>query len=138
MSSRHTKASGLLTRSLGITDNLDLVVGIHQEGHIIIREEPTDRKLRRGEKLQELKIDVRQAWEGRDDIAPSRKEDVVREVLEALFHVLPTAPSENTDSYKLKCWMWDRLKLLLTDDQVYTKTLSKIQIKINNENKDDI
>ena len=132
--SRHTPAKGLLTRSLGVEDDTDLVVGIDQDGTVMIRQEPTDRRLKRGEALPELRIDVRQAWEGRDAKGPVESEDTVRGILTALFHSLPVAADDEADVKnltKLKGWMWQRLRLLLTDDQEYAKTLSKIEVKKN-------
>ena len=128
--SRHTPAKGLLTRSLGVEDNQDLVVGLDENGTLLIRVEPTDRRLKRGEVLPELRIDARQAWSGKDTKTPTETEDTVREILTALFHTLPTAQMNENDQKswtKLQGWIWGRLRTLLTDDQEYARLLGKIR-----------
>lgn len=116
--SRHTKAKGLLTRSLGVNENVDLVAGIDAAGHFVIREEPTDRKLKRNEKLPEVKLDIRQLWEdsGRGTTCVESSIDEFGELLDEIIRRMPIAKFEEGPPskihYRAKFWILQELKYL--------------------------
>ena len=112
--SRHTALGNGITRSLGAEDGTDFVVGIREDGMIVIREEPM-RRLRRGEKLREVVVDPWQVW--RDKSAVSTPD----EVLDRLLKAAPIAKFEEaTDPkkipYLLKVWLLRTLGELKKND----------------------
>ena len=116
--SRHTEAKGTLTRSLGVNNETDLVVGIDADGYFVIREEPTDRKLKRNEKLPELKMDIRQMWEGSDrgNKDPDSTADEFVEMLDEVIQRMPIAKFEEGPAdkihYRAKFWILEELKFI--------------------------
>lgn len=108
--SRHTAASGRLTRSFGIENDQDLVAEICDDGTLRIREEPTNRRLKRGEVLPEVVLVVRDIWETRKKEAPVA--DVERRIGKVLVR-LPIADLSGTAEqvgYKAKVWLMRELK----------------------------
>jgi hypothetical protein len=116
MSSRHTPIKGVLTRSFGEEESRDLVVSMHEEGYVSARYEPTDRKLKRGEKLEEARISIEDLWELRDQ--PTVTEAKVGEVESVLNRILTRLPVADFGSeelgkkvhYQAKAWLWQQLK----------------------------
>lgn len=112
MKSRHTPIKGSLVRSFGLTGSEDLVVEMRDTGHVVIKMEPTDRRLKRGEKLPEVLIDVRGAWESRtvEEATPTDA------VIDKLISRMPIAKFEegpaSTVDYRAKCWLMKQLKEL--------------------------
>lgn len=108
--SRHTAASGRLTRSFGVKDDQDLVAEICDNGTLRIREEPTNRRLKRGEVLPEVVLVIRDIWEARKAEAPVG--DVERQIDKVLAR-LPIADLSSTPEqvgYKAKVWLMHALK----------------------------
>lgn len=117
MKSRHTPIAGKLSRSFGINedDALDLVAEFRDDGTIAIREEPVDRKLKRGEKLPEVVINVRDTWTAGKKkastaaAAPKEIETVIDKVLARLPVADLTGTPEKV-GYQAKVWLMRELK----------------------------
>jgi hypothetical protein len=108
--SRHTAISGKLTRSYGIQDSEDLVVEMSDDGNIKIRKEPTDRKLRRGEVLPEVVINVQDAWDNRKEETPTNElESRIDKVL-AKLPIADLSGSPGQVGYIAKIWLMRELK----------------------------
>jgi hypothetical protein len=126
LKSRHTPAKGLITRSLGIEEGVDFVVGIHEDGYLLLREEPVGRRLGRNELVPEKTVDLQQL---RDASPEETKEagDAAKHVLLALYRTLPLADFgiEVKEGYKVKTWLMRRLEALLQEDQAYLKVLAQ-------------
>jgi hypothetical protein len=115
MKSRHTSVGGSLTRSFGIEGCNDLVVELSSDGQVIFRKEPADRRIKRGEKLDEHRINVREVF-GKMGFKPE-KEIEVQEILEALVAKLPIARFEEDTprnlAYSMKVWLLNELKQII-------------------------
>ena len=117
MKSRHTTIAGSLSRSFGIDEinAVDLVAEMRDDGTISIREEPVDRKLKRGEKLPEVIIDVRETWEGGKKKA-SNAAAAPKEIESAIDRILAKLPiadlSGDPDKvgYRAKVWLMKELQ----------------------------
>lgn len=109
--SRHTPiGQTTLRRSYGITGNEDLVVSLHPDNRITIHKEPTDRKLRRGEELPEIAIDIEEAWANRvDDTPVSDLESRIDRVVRKLPIADLSGPPEKV-GYIAKSWLMRELK----------------------------
>ena len=108
--SRHTVIAGRLSRSFGITDGDDLVAEFRDDGTISIREEPTERKLRRGEKLPEVVLNVREVWETRKN---AQSAEDAKSLIEKVCAKLPIADLSGTPErvgYQAKVWLLNALK----------------------------
>lgn len=116
MSSRHTPIKGVLTRSFGEEESRDLVVSMHEEGYVSVRYEPTDRKLKRGEKLEESRISIEDLWELRSaPVVTDVKVGEVELILNRILGRLPVADFGteelgNKVHYHAKAWLWQQLK----------------------------
>lgn len=108
--SRHTKASGRLTRSLGIEDDHDLVAEICDDGTLRIREEPVNRKLRRGEVLPEVALIARDIWEARKTEAPVGDTERRIDKVLARLPIADLSGSPEQVGYRAKVWLMKELK----------------------------
>lgn len=108
--------SGRLTRSFGIEGTEDLVVELDAAGQVVFRKEPADRKLKRSEKLPELRLDVGEVM--KDLSGRSGKEMEVEEILEAILARVPIAKFEEDTprniAYAMKVWLMRELKRITT------------------------
>jgi len=116
MKSRHTTLSGKISRSFGIDEESakDLVVELNEEKGIVIRKEPTDRKLKRGEVLPAVTIDPEEAFNNAGNPAYE-----VGDIIQALTRKMPVAKflegkPEHVD-YRAKVWLMDELKQLIEE-----------------------
>lgn len=117
MKSRHTPISGSLSRSFGIDEEtaLDLVAELRDDGTIAIREEPVDRKLKRGEKLPEVVINIRETWDAgkkkasNAKAAPKEIESAIDRVLARLPIADLSGPPEKV-GYQAKVWLMKELQ----------------------------
>jgi hypothetical protein len=120
MKSRHTPASGRLTRSFGIDGTDDLVVELDASGYVVFRKEPADRKLKRGEKLPERRVDVREVM--KDLAGRPAKEMEAEEIIEKILAKFPIAKFEEDSPknivYAMKVWMLRELKRITTKEEV--------------------
>lgn len=107
--SRHTALKGSLTRSLGASGDEDLVVELAEPGILIIRREPLGRRLRRGEELPQMRIDLREAAK---NMSGGFGEDAVGELIKKLPLASWEADKPATVAYKAKVWMLQQLKLI--------------------------
>ena len=106
--SRHTLLKGSISRSLGVDGNEDTVVEIRDDRTVVIRKEPTDRRLGRGEKLPEVVIDVDDAWEKGN--AASNAEAKVDQLLSALHTADFSGQTPEKIEYKMRVWLINKLK----------------------------
>jgi hypothetical protein len=110
--SRHTPAKGSLTRSFGNEDGEELVVELDAAGFVVFRREPLFRRLKRGEKLPELRLKVADIME--DLSKPQADIGDTEDVLEKLLKKLPIAKFEGDSpekiAYSMKVWMMKALK----------------------------
>lgn len=114
--SRHTTISGKLARSFGISDGDDLVVELVDDGTIRIREEPVHRKLRRGEVLPEVVLDVREIWAKRGEAEPA---GAAESLVDRLLAAVPIADLSGTPQqmgYKTKAFLMGALKKEKNDE----------------------
>ena len=87
-----------------------MVVEITPDGEVVIREEPTHRRLKRGEKLPEVRINAREAF-----TSGSRVEEIAQAEtwIDALIREAPVAKFEGDSpakvAYSMKVWLLDRL-----------------------------
>lgn len=113
--SRHTPLKGKLTRSFGIDDEAnDLVVEINDEQGIVIRKEPADRKLRRGEVLPSVVINPAEAY--KNDGNPAMD---IAKILQELTRRMPIAsfiegPPNHVD-YRAKVWLLAELNQIINE-----------------------
>lgn len=115
--SRHTTLVGSLARSYGIDEEsaTDMVAEFRDDGTVAIREEPVDRKLKRGEKLPEVVINVRDTWEAGKKKASTAKA-APKEIESAIDRViarLPIADLTGTPEkvgYHAKAWLMRELQ----------------------------
>ena len=102
---------GKLVRSFGFDDTEDQVVEL-SDGHVIFRREPGDRKLKRGEKLPELRVNVAEACADLGG-APAKERDVA-DILWAVASRVPIAAFEGKSpdkiAYGMKVWLMKELK----------------------------
>lgn len=119
MKSRHTPIAGSLSRSFGIDEinALDLVVELRDNGTIAIREEPVDRKLKRGEKLHEIEINVRDTWDvGKKKATHAVAKAAPKEIESAIDRVIAKLPIADLSStparvgYQAKAWLMKELQ----------------------------
>jgi hypothetical protein len=102
--------SGRLTRSFGIVDGMDLVVEMSADGVIVIREEPVDRRIGRGETLPEVRVTARDVWDNRSSDTPATEAETW------VDHLLTTLPVANLSGppervgYLAKVWIMNELK----------------------------
>lgn len=117
MKSRHTTISGSLARSFGIDEETatDMVAEFRDNGTIAIREEPVNRKLKRGEKLPEIVINIRETWEAgkkkASNAAAAPKE--IESAIDRVLARLPIADLSGTPEkvgYQAKVWLMRELK----------------------------
>lgn len=117
MKSRHTTLIGSLARSFGIDEETatDLVAEFRDDGTIAIREEPVDRKLKRGEKLPEVVINVRETWNSGKKkannaaAAPKAIESAIDRVL-AKLPIADLSGSPDKIGYHAKAWLIKELQ----------------------------
>lgn len=115
-SSRHTKLTGKLTRSLGVSEGRDLVVELDAGGLVRIREEPVDRRLRRGEVLPEVVIDVREAFDKGPGCAPEDWIERAAARLESKAAIADFGEEAGAKpAYAMKVWLTKALKELRED-----------------------
>jgi len=113
--SRHTPLKGKLTRSFGLDDEAkDLVVELNAEQGIVIRKEPADRKLKRGEVLPSVVINPEEAY--KNDGNPAME---IAEILTILTRSMPIAsfiegPPNHVD-YRAKVWLLAELKQIINE-----------------------
>lgn len=108
--SRHTPISGKLTRSFGVTGDVDLVAEMNADGTISIREEPVGRRLGRGEELPEVRVRVRDVWDNSLSVEPITASE---SWVDALLSSLPIANfsgSPERVGYLAKVWIMNELK----------------------------
>jgi hypothetical protein len=119
MKSRHTPIAGSLSRSFGIDEinARDLVVEFRDNGTVAIREEPVDRKLKRGEKLPEVEINVRETWEaGKNKATHSVAKAAPKELESAIDRVIAKLPIADLSGdpekvgYRAKAWLMKELQ----------------------------
>lgn len=126
MKSRHTPIAGKLARSFGIDEinATDLVAELRDDGTIAIREEPVDRKLKRGEKLLEVIINVSDAWVAGKNKATAKAE-APRALESAIDRVLSRLPIAELNEqpgqadkfvYRAKAWLMKELQMELHPD----------------------
>lgn len=110
--SRHTPAKGTLTRSFGNEEGEELVVELDAKGFVVFRREPLFRRLKRGEKLPELRLKVTDVMENLSK--PQADIGDTEDVLEELLKKLPIAKFEGDNpekiAYHMKVWMLKTLK----------------------------
>jgi hypothetical protein len=107
--SRHTPMGTTLKRSYGITDDQDLVVSMCSDRTVRVHAEPTTRKLRRGEQLEEVVIDIDEAWRNRAQGSPLLDfEHKVARVLRRLPIADLSGPAEKV-GYLAKIWLMREL-----------------------------
>lgn len=117
MKSRHTTLIGSLARSFGIDEetSTDLVAEFRDDGTIAIREEPADRKLKRGEKLPEVVINVRETWDAGKKkatnaaAAPMAIESAIDRVM-ARLPIADLSGSPEKVGYQAKAWLMRELR----------------------------
>lgn len=119
MKSRHTPMTGRIVRSFGLAGTDDLVVELTEDS-VVFRKEPVDRRLNRGEKLPERRINVR---DGMRDLSGKPPAEVkVEAILEELLARLPIAKLEGDTpknvAYSLKVWMLRELKRTITKEEL--------------------
>jgi hypothetical protein len=105
-----------LSRSFGIVDGDDLVVEMGDDGTVRIREEPVHRKLKRGEVLPEVVLDVREIWDRRADTEPA---GAVESLVDRLMAAVPIADLSGTPEqvgYKAKAFLMGVLKKEKNDE----------------------
>lgn len=117
MKSRHTTLIGSLARSFGIDEEnaIDLVAEFRDDGTIAIREEPVDRKLKRGEKLPEVVINVRETWNAGKKKATnaSAAPKAIESAIDRVIAKLPIADFSGTPDkvgYQAKVWLMNELQ----------------------------
>jgi hypothetical protein len=106
-----------LARSFGIDEETatDLVAEFRDNGTIAIREEPADRKLKRGEKLPEVVINVLETWNAGKKKA-NNAAATPREITSAIDRVLARLPiadlsgSPDKVGYQAKAWLMHELQ----------------------------
>jgi hypothetical protein len=117
MKSRHTTLVGSLARSFGIDEEnaTDLVAEFRDDGTIAIREEPVDRKLKRGEKLPEVVINIRETWDAGKKkannaaAAPKAIESAIDRVI-ARLPIADLSGSPDKVGYNAKAWLMNELQ----------------------------
>lgn len=117
MKSRHTTLIGSLARSFGIDEKAatDLVVEFRDNGTIAIREEPVDRKLKRGEKLPEVVISVRETWDAGKKKASNAAATpkAIESAIDRVIAKLPIADFSGAPDkvgYQVKVWLMNELQ----------------------------
>lgn len=113
--SRHTSiGQTTLRRSYGITNDEDLVVSLCPDNRVTIHKEPVDRKLRRGEKLPEVTIDIEEAWANRkDDQVDNSTLSELESRIDRVIRKLPIADlsgSPEKVGYIAKSWLMRELE----------------------------
>ena len=92
---------------------MDLVAEFREDGTIAIREEPVDRKLKRGEKLPEVVINVMDTWtSGKNKVtndAPKAIESSIDRILARLPVADLSGPPERV-GYQAKVWLMRELQ----------------------------
>lgn len=110
MKTRHTPMRGKLARSFGIEGTEDMVVELREEGVVAFRREPADRKLKRGEQLPELALDVKETCQN----LGSRDDRDAMDLVEAVAARIPIAKFSETKpenvAYEVKCWLMQEMK----------------------------
>ena len=110
---------GSLTRSFGVDGTDDWVVELNADGRITFRKEPVDRKLRRGEKLPECTLNVRDVINN-ISTRPA-KEIEVSDILENLLAQLPISKFEEDTPknvvYNMKVWLMRELRRVTSREQ---------------------
>lgn len=102
--SRHARITGKLSRSFGVEDDQDLVVELRGDDTIAIREEPVNRRLRRGEKLDELVLNPRELWDARK--AKPKLEDIEARIDKVLARMpLMQLGANDRLAYQAKVWL---------------------------------
>ena len=109
---RHTTLKKKLTRSFGVESGEDRVVELDDAGYVTFRREPTHRRLKRGEKLPELKLDIEEVMDTLS--GPPVKESELVEILEGIASQVPIAKLEGLTpekaAYELKVWLIQTMK----------------------------
>lgn len=102
---------GRLTRSYGVEDDEDLVVELADDGSLRIRAEPVTRRLRRGEVLPEVVVDVRKTWDERkkDDASPHQIERIIDRVI-ARLPIADLSGTPEKVGYQAKVWLLNELR----------------------------
>tara|TARA_R110002110_G_scaffold8326_6_gene41858 strand:- start:260 stop:613 length:354 start_codon:yes stop_codon:yes gene_type:complete len=117
MKSRHTLMRGKITRSFGVDEESaeDLVIEL-SDGQIVVRREPLDRKIKRGERLPSVTLDPGTLLDQQ-----GKPEAGVQELLVELCSRLPIAkfeegPADKVD-YRAKVWLLAELKQIIEDNK---------------------
>ena len=119
---RHTPIpdKGKLCRSYGMDSETgeDIVVEL-RKGEIEIRREPTDRKIKRGEKLPNLVLNVQELADNLNSSVDTTEAEVsVQAILDEILLKLPVAKFEEESGnkgYKVKAWLYQALKEAVSD-----------------------
>lgn len=111
--------SGSLTRSFGLQGSEDLVVELRESGEIAVRKEPVDRRLKRGEQLPEVCLNVQEVWDRQEQLDGGDVQDLVNQVLDRLVRKIPIAsfegiPQERVD-YRVKVWLQANAAQIIQD-----------------------
>jgi hypothetical protein len=103
---------GSLTRSFGNEEGEELVVGLSDDGTVAFRRESVGRRLKRGEKHPELKLNVAEVMDNLS--TPQVTAGEVEGILDQLIKKLPVAKFDGDTpakmAYNLKVWMLQSLK----------------------------
>lgn len=123
MKSRHTPMKGKLSRSFGFDDTEDLVVELNAEGFVAFRREPNDRKLKRGEQLPEVRLDVRDMCSDLSVPKPAAQEDEMVAILERVAGQLTVRKFEEEPpknlAHTMKFQLLDMLKQAIADQKEF-------------------
>lgn len=116
--SRHTEMRGTLARSFGVKDDLDLVVELREGGIIAVRQEPVDRRLKRGEVLPEVCLSVENVWASRKEEKPPKEtQSSLEKSIDRLVSRIPIASFGedlgDKETYRIKAWLWANAKQIL-------------------------
>ena len=118
MKSRHTRIKGRLCRSFGYDGDDDLVVELCDSGRVVFRREPATRKLRRGEKLPEVSLDVGEMFADMNATPPV---DDAAALLEEVVRRVPIARFEDDNprnvAYSMKVWLMKTLKTIIDEQK---------------------
>lgn len=119
MKSRHPTMKGKLTRSFGIDETDDLVVELHEDGHVAFRKEPIHRKLKRGEQIPELRLNVAEICE--ELAGPPAQANDVDAILQKVADRIPVASFEDESpakvAYKMKVWLINAVKTVIEEQK---------------------
>ena len=125
MKSRHTEIKGKVARSFGVDKETakDLVVELNAEEGIVIRLEPTDRRLKRGEVLPAVTIAPAVAFDNYnkapEEVCSSAQE--AESLIEKLCKKIPIAKfmdgAPQNIEYRAKVWLLSELNQIIKDER---------------------